>query len=172
MAQAKATKKKTKKAAKKRKGTAGGSKVDPKRLQKVEQMMAAGCTRRDIVIQIVKDFGVTDKTAYSYYLKVEAEWMSEGSQRKSYYRKKLLKELAQFKKAALATGKLSAGIQAIALECKIRDMFAPEEIIIHSPDAHPTESMTSGQIRSYIAEKRKERELLLAQVVAEPSAVH
>lgn len=177
MAQAKAPKKATKKAkAKKparRKASQGGSKIKPERLQFVERMMAAGCTRRDIVLEVVKQFKCAEKTAYGYIIVIEKEWAEESKHRKSFYRREALKELKQLLKMAFAEKKVSAGVRAVMAAAQVRGLLEPDEIVIApDPEAHPTESMTSAQLRAFIAEKQVAREKLLAQVVAEPTSVH
>jgi len=127
--------------------------------------MAAGCTRREIVLEVIKAYHVTEKTAYSYYLIVEAEWQDEVKHKRSFYRKKALKKLEQFQKAALSSGKLGAGVQAVREECRLLGLYEPDEVIVHHTDVHPTESMTTAQLRSYITEKREKREALLSQVL-------
>lgn len=137
------------------------------RLRLVETMMSACCSRRDVVLKVVEKYGVTEKTAYTYYDKVEKEWQDEAKPRRSHRRGIAIKRLEAIYKLAITRNLASAAVRAVEAIAKLDNLYEPDEIIIHT-DMHPTEAMTSAQRRAYIASKREEREKLLGTLVREP----
>lgn len=162
MAQAKATrrtkpKKKPQKAPKKR-ALSGGSKVPMERLQMVEQMMSACCTRRDIARAVSKKFDITERTVINYYERIELEWQEEGKPKKSFLRHRMVRQLEQVVKGAEADRKWGPAVAALDKLCKIYGLYEPEVIEVHTPDMHPVEGMTSAQMRSYLLDEQDKAE--------------
>jgi hypothetical protein len=164
MAKAKTTRAKGRKAKVKTTPLRGGSRIPTDRLQLVESMMSACCSRRDIVLAVVKKFGVTEKTAYGYYDKVEREWQDEAKPRRRYRRAIAIKRLENAYKLAMKTKKASAAVRAVEAIAKVDNLYEPDEVII-TDITHPTEAMTSAQRRAYINEKRLARARLLKLIV-------
>jgi len=153
----------------------GGSKIDPERLQMVEKMMVSRYSQRDIVRNVMEQFGVTRPTANNYYQIVEREWRDTHKEKRAYIRFKAIKTLERAITGAVADRKWSAVARLIEVEAKLCGLNEPDEVVVHTEKVHPTEAMTSAQRRAYINDARRKREELLSQVVAEapkPSSVH
>lgn len=172
MAKAKTPRKKRPHKSPKRRAVEGGSKIDPARLQLVEQMLSACCTQRDIVHKVMDKFKVCKVTANSYYHRVVREWAAEEKPKRAYHRFKAIKTLDQAITGAVVDHKWSAIARLVEVKAKLLGLNEPDEVIVHAPDSHPTEGMTTAQIRAYITEKRETREKLLVEVLAEPTSVH
>ncbi len=149
MAQAKATRKKRPK----KRAVEGGSRIPPKRLQLVEQMMSAFCSRREVAVAIAAEFGLTEKTGLNYYDRVEAEWKDTLRPKKAYARTKLIHSLEQIVKGASSAGKWHAAVAAVDKLCKIHGVYEAEVIEVNIPDLHPVETMTSAEMRAYVADE-------------------
>jgi len=151
----------------------GGSRIPAERLHLVEKGMAECKLKRDIVIEVMEAFGVTEKTAYNYYEKVEREWQDEAKPKRRYRRAVAIKRLENAYRLAMEVKAPSAAVRAVDSIAKIDNLYEPDEVIIHTDVVHPTENMTSAQRRAYIAEAREKRERLLAKVVrSEPTPKH
>lgn len=168
MAQAKAAKKKSPK----RRALSGGSKIPIERLQLVENLMESCCSRRDIAKQVSELYGITAKTALSYYDRVEREWKAEDKEKKSYTRHKMLKKFENIAKKASAKGKFHAAVAALDKICKIVGLYEPEVIEVITLDTHPVEGMTSAQLRSYVQDEMEKAEALSAEAARTGAAVH
>ena len=171
MAQAKATKKKRGRPPKKRTALQGGSKIPVERLQLVEKRMAEAWPRRNIVKEAMEAFKVTEATAYKYYDIVEREWLDEEKPRRSYQRTKAVKELERCIQGAMGDRKWASAVRAIVAKAKLLGLNEPDEVIVHTPDSHPVEAMTSAQLRAYMKEEHEKIAQLREQVLTERSAV-
>lgn len=135
--------------------------------------MAACCTRRDIVRKVMEKFGACEKTAYSYYERVEREWHEEELPYRSYQKTMAVKQLEQILKGATADRKWGAAVRAIEARARILGLNEPDKIVVNTPEAHPTDSMTSAQLRAYMREEQEKVDMLTAQVRAEKApSVH
>ncbi len=172
MAQAKAAKKKRGRPPKKKTALQGGSKVAIERLQLVEQMMGAACTRREVVKAVMKKFGVTENTAYRYYDTIEREWQSEEKPRRAYQKTLAIKRLESAYKLAMATKKPSAAVRAVEAMARLMGLNEAEVVEVITPDTHPTELMTSAQLRSYLQDEMEKAQGLEAQASQAGAAVH
>lgn len=144
----------------------GGGRIPPERLHLVEKGMAACKLKRDIVIEVMETYKVTEKTAYNYYDKVEREWQDEAKPKRRHRRAVAIKRLENAYRLAMEVKAPSAAVRAVDSIAKIDNLYEPDEIIL-TDIRHPTEHMTSAQRRAYIDEKRKARDKLLALIVKE-----
>lgn len=168
MAKAKAGKTRKKKIS----ALAGGSKVAVERFQLVEKMLISRYNRRDIVRACMEKFSVSKQTAYSYYDTVVKEWQDTTKESRNLSRFKACQTLDRSITGAIADRKWSAVARLVEVQAKLLGLNEPDEVLVHAPDSHPTETMTTAELRAYIAEKREKRESLLEQVVSGTAPVH
>ncbi len=151
-----------------KRGSKGGSKVAPGRLQLVECMMAACENKRNIVATVVQEFGVSRQTAYSYCRKVEREWQADTKPTRNYQRYAGVRTIDRAIAGAMEDRKWAAVGNLVMVKSRILGLLEPAETVVQLPDAHPTQSMTSAQIRAYIVEASEKRNRLLALMHATP----
>ena len=129
----------------------------------IAKCMSTQMDRPAIVKELIKQYKVSSRTAYSYIEIVNMKFAKEAEVEKPYRKQWVRASMQKVYQTALVKGDLQAAIRALDRLAALDGLYAPEEIRVESKHTHnhSIADMTTGDARKELQGLMEERARML-----------